>query len=163
MEPRRLDAYRMTICGVDLEPAKPLATGQRNWGRTTSGPYIEQHVRLYEGDTASTVIGGLATTMPTCTGYTATDDRGTSSFTVEPLTVPDAPKGTVAWRQRVAVAVPGPTAPTNTQIVQDVAVVRRGAAVVLFNSYAVGGAGDVAALSAALNAAIPGKGAPPSG
>lgn len=153
----------MTICGVDLEPAKPLATGQRNWGRSTSGPYIEQHVRLYEGDTARTVIGGLHTTLPTCTEYTATDKRGTSSFAVEPLTVPGAPRGTVAWRQRVSVAVPGPTTPTNTQVVQDVAVVRRGAAVLLFNSYGVGGAGEVAALGAALKAAIPGPGSRPSG
>lgn len=149
----------MTICGVDLEPAPPTATEQRNWGRSTSGPYIEQRVRLYAADTADTartVIGGLHATMPTCTTYTSTDERGTSSFTVEPLTVPDAPRGTVAWRQRVPVAIPGATTATNTEVVQDVAIVRRGPAVVLFNSYGVGSAGDVSALSAALKAAIPG-------
>ncbi len=155
-KPRQLDAYRMTICGVDLEPQPPAATGQRNWSRDAAGPYLEQHVRLYTGDTARTVIGGLHTALPTCTSYTATDARGGSStFTVEKLTIPGAPRGTVAWRQRVPVAVPGPSTPTNTQVIQNVALVRRGSAVLFFTSYGVGQDADVTALGAALNAAIP--------
>lgn len=155
-EGRDTGGYRMTVCGVDIEPAQPVDTAARAWRRSASGPHLEQHVRTYSGTTATTVIGGLNTAIPGCTTYTAADDRGgRSSFTVEKLTVPGAPRGTVAWRQRVAVPVPGATPPTTTDVVQDVAVVRRGTAVILVNSYDVGKPGDVTALSAALVAAIP--------
>lgn len=152
--------YRMTVCGVDLEPSEPVDGAQQNWRRSSGGPYLEQHVRVYPDATAQRVVAALARKMPGCTTYTAKDDKGQSTFAVEKRALKGAPSGTVAWRQRVPLVVPvaasGPTATPTTrtvEVVQDVAVRRVGAAVVLVNAYAVEADPDDAVLVTALTEA----------
>ncbi|MDO5630168.1 MAG: hypothetical protein Q4G43_17785, partial [Mobilicoccus sp.] len=142
--PARDTGYRMSVCGVDLEPNEPVDSAQANWRKGEAGPALEQHVRVYADDTAQKVVTALAEALPDCREYTAEDDGGRSAFTVEPFEVEDA----VAWRQRVMVVVPGTS--DVAEVVQDVAVRRVGASVVLFNSYAVGEDPDRSALTAAV-------------
>lgn len=149
--------YRMTVCGVDLEPSDPVDGAQQNWQASAAGPYLEQHVRVYADDTAATVTKALASKIPDCTTYTAKDgDGGQSTFTVEKLSLDGAPAGVVAWRQRVRIPVPGSatgtSSPTTAEVVQDVAVRRTGASVVLLNAYGVGKNPDDAVLVDALKA-----------
>lgn len=136
--------YRMSVCGVDLEPTEPVDGAQQNWQGSIAGPYLEQHVRVYPDATASKVVADLAKKIPGCRSYTAKDAKGKSTFAVEKLTLKGAPSGTVAWRQKVPLFVPvagaTPSAPPtmrSVEVVQDVAVRRVGAAVVLLNAYAV--------------------------
>ncbi|WP_040157403.1 hypothetical protein [Mobilicoccus massiliensis] len=165
--------YRMTVCGVDLEPHEPVDGAQQNWQKGAAGPYLQQNVRVYPDATATTVVADLAEKVPGCRTYTAKDTKGQSTFTVEKLTLKGAPAGTVAWRQRVDVVVPGAAtaAPSGTgtgtstgapatpppaqtvEVVQDIAVRRVGAAVVLMNAYAVDGPPDDGVLVTALTKA----------
>lgn len=149
--------YRMTVCGVDLEPTEPVDGAQQNWQASIAGPYLEQHVRVYPDATATKVVAELAKKIPGCTTYTAKDGKGTSTFAVEKLALKGAPSGTVAWRQKVPLYVPvagaTPSAPPTlrrVEVVQDVAVRRVGAAVVLLNAYAVEKNPDDAVLVTAL-------------
>jgi|GEM_PF-1717044 len=150
--------YRMTVCGVDLEPTEPVDGAQQNWQRSIAGPYLEQHVRVYPDATATKVVAALGKKIPDCRSYTAKDAKGKSTFAVEKLTLKGAPSGTVAWRQKVPLFVPvaGATpsaSPTmrSVEVVQDVAVRRVGAAVVLLNAYAVEKNPDDAVLVTALS------------
>lgn len=167
MPARDTRGYRMTVCDVDLEPVEPVDGAQQNWHSPSGDTFLEQHVRVYPDDTAATVVKALATKIPRCTGYTAKDSSGgQSTFTVEKLTLKDAPEGVVAWRQRVDVPVPAPAtaaatatgspAPTpsatTTQVVQDIAVLRSGASVVLVDAYGTTRDPDDAALVTALKA-----------
>lgn len=112
--PRETGGYRMTICGVDLEPSAPIDGAQKRWQNSPNGPFLEQHVRVYADQTASTVLNGLARAIPSCPGYTATDSSGGSAtYTVEPLSVPGA-SGFVTWRQKLT--LPQPTAAATTQV-----------------------------------------------
>ncbi|GAB49235.1 hypothetical protein MOPEL_099_00350 [Mobilicoccus pelagius NBRC 104925] len=149
--------YRMTVCGVDLEPTAPLDSAQQNWQGSIAGPYLEQHVRVYPDATAAKVVADLAKKVPGCRSYTAKDAKGQSTFAVETLALKGAPSGTVAWRQKVPLFVPvagaSPSAsPTmrSVEVVQDVAVRRVGAAIVLLNAYAVEKNPDDAVLVTAL-------------
>lgn len=156
--------YRMSVCGVDIEPNQPVDGAQQNWSASIDGPHLEQHVRVYADDTATTVTDALREKIPGCTTYTAEDaDGGRSTFAVEKLPLAGVPSGTVAWRQRVRTPVFGPAesatgaataSPTvqTVEVVQDIAVKRTGSAVILLNTYAVEKNPDDTALIAALKA-----------
>ena len=132
--------YRMSVCGVDIEPNQPVDGAQQNWSASIDGPHLEQHVRVYADDTATTVTDALREKIPGCTTYTAEDaDGGRSTFAVEKLPLAGVPSGTVAWRQRVRTPVFGPAesatgaataSPTvqTVEVVQDIAVKRTGSA-----------------------------------
>ncbi len=143
--------YRLTVCGVDLEPVAPRAATSVRFSRGAVGPFLEQHVRVYERDETSAVITALQAALPTCTEYSAKGtrpDSPTATFTVEPLTVKGAGPDTVAWRQ---------TSQGDLPITSDILITRRGNATVTLMSYALRGEPDTAVLSSAL-AALP-KGA----
>lgn len=147
---RNTGGYRMSVCEVDLEPVEPVDGAQQNWRSADAATHLEQHVRVYPDDTAQDVITALGEAIEDCTEYTAEDaSGGSSTFTVQPLSLDGAPDGTVAWRQRVAVPVPGTD--DAGEVVQDVTVSRRGAAIVLLNAYRVGGDPGHEALTAALD------------
>ncbi len=156
-EPRETGGYRMTVCGVDLEPASPLDAAQRRWQRAASGPFLEQHVRVYSGHTARDVVARLRAALPACSSYR----QGAQTFTVRPITATGAGRSVAAWRQSAVLPLPTATptatgsattpatpapptatgsatsaAPTAT-LVQDVAVLKVGSSVVLVSSYAV--------------------------
>ncbi len=167
----------MSVCGVDLEPSSPLDGAQRRWQASAAGPYLEQHVRVYTDTTARDVLARLARALPTCIRYTATDSAGgSSSFTVERLSLPSASAQSVTWRQRLvppaatataaAPASPASPAATSTrsptptgtppaaQLVQDVAVSRVGSSIVLLAAYAVDATPNERVLDAALKATL---------
>lgn len=154
---RNTRGYRMTVCGVDLEPVAPVDGAQANWESSTAGDNLEQHVRVYKGNTATSVATALHKAVPTCKNYEAKDAQGgKSSFTVEKLALRGIPNGAVVWRQRVDYPVPqaatATAAPKTVEVVQDVAVRRVGSAIVLLNSYGVAKTPDDTALTAALKA-----------
>lgn len=111
--PRDSGGFRMTICGVDIEPKEPLDGASKRWQQTPTGPFLEQHVRVYQGGTARDVLAALKEAIPGCRQYTATDARGgSSSFTVSPLSLRSATRDTVQWRQKLVPAQPAPGANT---------------------------------------------------
>lgn len=111
--PRETGGYRMTICGVDLEPSAPIDGAQKRWQNSPNGPFLEQHVRVYADKTAANVMAGLSRAIPSCPGYTAVDaGGGSATYTVERLAVPGAGAGFVTWRQKLTLPQPS-AAPTS--------------------------------------------------
>lgn len=101
-EPRDSGGFRMTVCGVDLEPAPPIDAAAARWQQTPTGPWLEQHVRVYDDPTARNVLAALKEALPGCERYTATDEAGGSTtFDVTRLTLDSAGSNTVTWRQRL--------------------------------------------------------------
>jgi len=124
--------YRVTLCGVDLEPALAIRAGAWRWSQSALGPFLEQQVRVYGDDQAQEVISALRAALPTCTRTEvpkATNSSETISVTIEPITVAGLGPDSVAWRQTV-----GSDRPVTSEIV----LTRRGRTAVLFNSYAIG-------------------------
>lgn len=117
-EPRDTGGYRMSVCGVDLEPVNPVDGAQKRWQASAAGPFVEQHVRVYADGTARGVVAALKKAIPRCRSYEATDAQGgSSSYTVSQLALRGVGNQTVAWRQRVAVpaATPAPSAAATTR------------------------------------------------
>lgn len=140
--------YRVTVCGVDLEPEPPAFATSARFSEGPVGPFLEQHVRVYRQDVVSGVIAKLKKALPGCSGYTAkgtSADSPTAKFTVEPLTVKGAPAQSVAWRQ---------TSQGELPITSDLVLVQRGDSGVLLMSYAIRKAPDPTVLEAAV-AALP--------
>lgn len=185
--PRETGGYRMSVCGVDLEPNAPLDGAQKRWQYSASGPFLEQHVRVYTGGAAAAVVARLKKAVPGCTTYTSTEGGSRATYQVQKLTVPGADGGIVTWRQRLRLPAPAPatsptattgeaspsrpTTPTTTataaptaaspaagpELVQDVAVTRRGSSVVLLASYAVNQSPQPEVLATAVRALGPSK------
>ncbi|MEZ0577359.1 sensor domain-containing protein [Nocardioides sp. MH1] len=141
--------YRTTVCGVDIEPQEPVRATSIRFAKGPLGPFLEQHVRIYDTDAAATdVIAALRDALPGCHGYTTTGTASgspTATFRVEPLTVAGAPPDSVAWRQ---------TSQGDLPITADVLLVRRGTAAVLLMSYVLRGRPEADVLTSAA-AAVP--------
>jgi hypothetical protein len=138
--------YRVTVCGVDLEPRDPVRATSIRFSQGAVGPFLEQHVRVYDQDVVSGVIDGLRQALPGCRSYEATgtaEGSPTASFTVEPLEVEGAPADSVSWRQ---------TSQGDVQITSDQLLVRRGDVAVLLVSYALKAIPDPAVLAQAAQA-----------
>lgn len=138
--------YRLTICGVDIEPQPPARATSIRFSQGSVGPFLEQHVRIYDDDVVSGVIAGLREALPGCDSYEATgtaEGSPTASFAVEPLAVAGAPEESVAWRQ---------TSQGDVPITSDQLLVRRGDVAVLFVSYALKAVPDPAVLEQAARA-----------
>lgn len=138
--------YRVTVCGVDIEPQPPVRATSIRFSQGSVGPFLEQHVRVYGQDVASGVIAGLRDALPGCRSYEATgtaEGSPTATFTVEPLTVAGAPEDSVAWRQ---------TSQGDVAITSDQLLVRRGDVAVLLVSYALKAIPDPAVLEQAARA-----------
>lgn len=123
--------FRLTVCGVDLEPRPPQAERAIRFARSAIGPFLEQYVRTYDGDRVTPVIEGLQRALPTCRSYTADAGAGrTVTFRVEPLRLAGLGAGDVAWRQ---------TSVGDRPITADYVLTRRGTSAVVLASYAVSG------------------------
>ena len=144
------DGYRTTFCGVDLEPAAPIDSARYRFAKGPVGPFLEQHIRSYAGDTAAEVIGAIRTALPGCREFEAAGDESSPAvrFTVEPLSLPSVAASspdTVAWRQQPA---------DGSGVVSDVVLTRRGTTAVVLVAYSLRDGPDRDALTAAL-AAVP--------
>lgn len=141
--------YRVSVCGVDLEPQPPVRATSVRFSRGPLGPFLEQHVRVYDDDgVAARVAGQLRESLPGCASYDAGGSAPGSpaaTFTVEPLTVAGAPDGSVAWRQ---------VAQGDLPITSDLVLVPRGPAAVVLMSYAIRDVPDPRVLEQAV-AALP--------
>jgi len=138
--------YRVTVCGVDLEPKPPLAATSLRFAKGPVGPFLEQHIRTYSDDQAARVIRALQKALPGCTRYEAkgSDPQSrTATFRVEPLTVEGATSESVSWRQTTQGRLP---------ITSDLLLTHRGNTAVLFMSYVIKGKPDPAVLAKALEA-----------
>ncbi|WP_110240370.1 hypothetical protein [Nocardioides gilvus] len=123
--------YRVTVCGVDLEPSAPAKAVSARFSQGPLGPFLEQHVRVYEDDVAREVVAELQQALPDCTGYEAKGSAPhspTARFDVEPLTVEGAPADSVAWRQ---------TSRGDLPITSDLLLVPHGNTAVMLMSYAL--------------------------
>lgn len=146
----REGGYRTTFCGVDLEPTAPVDSARYRFAKGPVGPFLEQQIRSYAGNTAADVIGAIQTALPGCREFEAAGDESSPAvrFTVEPLSLPSvAASGpdTVAWRQKPA---------DGSGVVSDVVLTRRGTTAVVLVAYSLRDEPDRAALTAAL-AAVP--------
>lgn len=145
----RGDGYRTTFCGVDMEPTAPVDTASYRFAKGPVGPFLEQHIRSYAGNTAAEVMGEIQTALPKCREFEAVGGEGQPSvrFSVQPLNLSPAASGpdVVAWRQEPA---------DGTGVMSDVVLTRRGTTAVLLVAYSLRDEPDRAALTAAL-AAVP--------
>lgn len=140
--------YRLSVCGVDLEPETPARASSLRFSEGPFGPFLEQHVRVYRTDVIADVLTDLRTALTDCTGYTARGTRPDSPaarFSVEPLTVKGAPADSAAWRQ---------TSQGDLPITADVLVTRTGDSAITLMSYALRDTPDPAVLARAV-AALP--------
>ncbi|GAB3680312.1 hypothetical protein [Angustibacter aerolatus] len=137
--------YRMTLCGVDLEPRPPAETATRRFARSGVGPFVEQRVRRYGDDSQAEVLVAMRQALRSCGETSATDPASGASTTmrVRPLQLRQFADDSVAWHQE-AVDRPVPT---------DVVLMRRGRTVVLVTSYTLGRVGDVGVVEQAATAA----------
>jgi hypothetical protein len=136
--------YRVSVCGVDIEPETPARATSVRFSQGPLGPFLEQHVRVYRSDVVSTVLADLRTALADCTEYAASGSRPDSPeahFDVEPLTVEGAPADSVAWRQTNRGDLP---------VTADVLLVKQGDTAVLLMSYALRAAPDPAVLAGAV-------------
>lgn len=142
--------FRQEVCGVDIEPTRPTSTGAIRVSQGGLGPFVNQHVRLYDDEAVSaTVVAELADALPTCTEYTTTgsgEDSPAVRFTVEPLSGAELPTGAVGWRQQGQ----GDDGPG---VISDVVLLARDRAMVALVSYEVRGEPDSEVLDAAVEAA----------
>lgn len=140
-------SFRMTICGVDIEPTGPLAEDRLRFSQTGIGPFLYEYVRVYE-DTAQAadVAKALAAAFPTCPTTTFPNSAGDQlSFTIEQLQVADLPSGAVAWRM-FQTGGQGP--------IQDCVLLPAGDALVFLQSVAVSGDPDAEVLSTAVREVV---------
>jgi hypothetical protein len=139
--------YRLTLCGVDLEPTPVLDEAAARFAVSEIGPFVEQRVRRYPDDSQERVLTALAAALRTCTSTVAKDpSRPTQRTTlaISPLDVGDYGDQSVAWHQE---PTSGPHVPT------DVVLMRRGRTIALVTSYTFGRGLDLAAVRAAAAAA----------
>lgn len=122
--------FRQLVCGVDVEPAKPVGGDAIRYSQGGLGPFLAQHVRIHSGATTpAAVVGDLKASLPGCTSYETQGNKGDSPtvrFDVEPLTVAGLPDNAVAWRQ---------TSASGSRLTTDMVLVADGDALVAFTSY----------------------------
>ncbi len=139
--------FRQDVCGVDIEPEKPVEGEAIRFSQGPLGPFLDQHVRIHADDKVpAEVTKKLDEALLGCTSYSTKGtrpDSPTVRFTVEPLEVADLPEGAVAWRQQ---------AQSGGRITSDVVLVPKGRTLIGFFSYAVKGDPDDKVLGDALSA-----------
>lgn len=122
--------FKQLVCGVDIEPAKPVDGGAIRYSQGGLGPFLAQHVRIHTGATTpAAVVRDLKASLPGCTSYETKGskaDSPTVRFAVEPLTVEGLPEDAVAWRQ---------TAAAGSRLTTDMVLVADDDALVAFTSY----------------------------
>jgi hypothetical protein len=138
--------FRVTLCGVDLEPVLAVRAGAWRWSKSAVGPFLEQQVRVYRDDQAHEVISALKAALPTCTRTEVPKSTNSSekvTFTITPITVAGAGPDSVAWRQTLV---------SDHPITSEIVLTRRGRTAVLFNSYTLGSTLDPLVLTRAVAA-----------
>lgn len=120
--------YRQTVCGVDIEPVPPVDSASARFSEGPLGPFVEQRVRVYAGDTD--VVSRVRAALEGCTKYSlpATASGPAAVLDVQRLDVPPLGDESVAWSQ---------TARTDVPITTDVVMIRSGNTVALVTSYAL--------------------------
>lgn len=139
--------YRLTLCGVDLEPTPASDHVATRFAVSEIGPFVEQRVRRYPDDSQQRVLTAMAAALRTCTTTAAEDPSRPgqrTTFVITPLDVGRFADQSVAWHQE---PTSGPHVPT------DVVLMRRGRTIALVTSYTFGRSTDPAAIRAAAAAA----------
>jgi hypothetical protein len=129
-------SFRVTLCGVDIEPVLAVRAGAWRWSQSGVGPFLEQHVRVYRDDQAREVISALQKALPTCTRTKVPRSENSSekvTFSIKPITVAGAGPDSVAWQQTLL---------TDQPVTSEYFLTRRGRTAVLFVSYSLGSALD---------------------
>lgn len=124
--------FRVTVCGVDIEPVLATRAGAWRWSQSGVGPFLAQQVRLYRDDQAHEVIDALKAALPGCTTTQVPRSAGSKemvTFTIEPISIAGAGSDTIAWRQTLV---------SDKPVTSEIVLTRRGRTAVLFNSYTIG-------------------------
>lgn len=123
--------FKQLVCGVDIEPQKPVDGGAIRYSQGGLGPFLAQHLRIHsDATTPAAVVRDLKASLPGCTSYETKgnkSDSPTVRFDVEPLEVEGLPANAVAWRQQATTG--GPTT--------DMVLMTDDHALVAFVSYAL--------------------------
>lgn len=142
--------FRQMVCGVDIEPTRPMSHGAVRFGQGPIGPFLNQHVRIYDDAAAPRrVIDQLREAVPQCTEYSTKgldNDYPEVRFMVKPLNGTDLPDGAVGWHQQ-AVTEEGLQVPT------DMVLMARGNALVALVSHDLRDKPDPDVIDAAVKAA----------
>jgi hypothetical protein len=139
--------YRLTLCGVDLEPTPAVEQVATRFAVSEIGPFVEQRVRRYPDDSQERVLSALASAVRTCTSTVAHDPSRPgrrATLAITPLDVGAYADQSVAWHQEPTSGAHVPT---------DVVLMRHGRTIALVTSYTVGRSTDPAAIRAAAAAA----------
>lgn len=124
--------FKQLVCGVDIEPQKPVDGGAIRYSQGGLGPFLAQHVRIHsDSTTPAAVVRDLKASLPGCSSYETKGnkpDSPTVRFDVEPLEVAGLPANAVAWRQ---------TATTGAGPTTDMVLLSDDHALVAYTSYAL--------------------------
>lgn len=124
--------FKQLVCGVDIEPQKPVDGGAIRYSQGGLGPFLAQHVRIHsDAMTPAAVVRDLKASLPGCTSYETKGNKADSPtvrFDVEPLEVAGLPANAVAWRQ---------TSTSGAGLTTDMVLMNDDHALVAFVSYAL--------------------------
>lgn len=139
--------FKQLVCGVDIEPQKPVDGGAIRYSQGGLGPFLAQHVRIHsDATTPAAVVRDLKASLSGCTSYETKGNKADSPtvrFDVEPLEVKGLPANAVAWRQ-TATTGGGPTT--------DMVLMSDDHALIALTSYALKGHPDPQVLEDAVGA-----------
>ncbi|WP_338749367.1 hypothetical protein [Janibacter alittae] len=139
--------FKQLVCGVDIEPQKPVDGGAIRYSQGGLGPFLAQHVRIHsDATTPAAVVRDVKASLTGCTSYETKGNKADSPtvrFDVEPLEVKGLPANAVAWRQ---------TATTGAGLTTDMVLVTDDHALVALVSYALKDEPDPQVLEDAVSA-----------
>ncbi|GGL39598.1 hypothetical protein GCM10012283_22670 [Phycicoccus endophyticus] len=136
--------FRMTICGVDIEPEQPRGVALRRFAQSGLGPFVVQYVEVHRDGLADEVVSALREALPGCTRFSSTGEAADSpeeSFVVDEVRTEDVPEDTVVVRM---------TSQGEHQVTQDIAFVARGEFLVGLVSFVGGRPPDPGVIETAL-------------
>lgn len=95
--------YRTQVCGVDLDPEKPVDAAQRRWAYSDAA-YLESEVHLFADDAGRAAAEQAAAAVTGCRGYGVREDGtetalGEGDLDVAITPVPGAPEGWTVWTE----------------------------------------------------------------
>lgn len=112
--------FRLTVCGVDIEPEKPLGVALRRFAKTGIGPFVVQHVEAHREGLADDVVTKVRAALPSCTSFSSGGESPQSpeeTFIIDDVDFGEVPDDAVIWRM---------TSQGERKVTQDVALVARG-------------------------------------
>lgn len=142
--------FRLTVCGVDIEPEEPRGSARRRFAQSSVGPFLSQYVQAHRDGLADEVVTKLKAALPSCTTFETKGESPSSpvsKFTIDKANFAPVPDNAVVWRM---------TSQGEHKITQDLALVADGEFLIGFVSIAAGNPPDATVITQAIDKLPPG-------